>query len=120
MKIKIELALPPSLNSIINASRRSRDSANYQKQFWTNKVADLCQDLPKFPDKVWLEFHWTVKNNRRDPDNIASAAKFIMDGMLKAQMIQEDNLIYIQSPITHHYHIGDTDTAKVIISDLPI
>lgn len=119
MKATFNLPLPPSLNSIINASRRSRSSANHQKQFWTDKAAAICQDLPKFESQVWLEFHWQVKNPRRDPDNIASAAKFIMDGMLKAKMIIEDNLLIIQSPVIHHYAIGTTDEVTIIIRDTP-
>ena len=38
-----------------------------------------------------LEFTWFATNRRRDPDNIRSiGSKFIIDGLVKAQVLADD------------------------------
>lgn len=42
-----------------------------------------------------LKFTWVVPNKKKDADNIASAKKFVLDGMQEAGLIKNDNLNHI-------------------------
>ena len=53
-----------------------------------------------------LKFTWLVPNKRRDLDNLAFASKFVLDGMVKANVIPSDNLVHIVE-LTHCYEISD-------------
>lgn len=121
--IEIAEELPPTLNDIIEAARTNWRVSNRIKRYWTKKIELAAKELDKFPTKtpVWCEFHWFLKNFARDADNVASASKFIFDGMVKAKTISSDNLIIIQSPVIHYYHRSTTKTDNFLIrvSDSP-
>lgn len=108
--------LPPTLNEQIDIARGNRYKSAEIKKRWTNAIATECYNLPSFPGKVWLSFEWQVRTLARDPDNIAAAAKYLLDGMVAARVICNDNLTIIQSPVIHHYVKG-ADRVVVTISD---
>lgn len=39
---------------------------------------------------IYIHFHWFAKNRKKDPDNISSAKKFILDGLQEAGIIEND------------------------------
>lgn len=45
--------------------------------------------------KVFIHITWIEPNMKRDPDNIRFAAKFILDAMQKAGVIENDNQKHI-------------------------
>lgn len=100
---QIEYPLPPTLNKIICNARRSKYASSSEKKKWTQDIAILSSELKPYNDMVWLKFEWKVFNQKRDPDNIAAAAKFILDGLVAAGVIQDDSLKYIGSPVLHYY-----------------
>jgi hypothetical protein len=55
-----------------------------------------------------------VKNFGRDSDNVAAAAKFIMDALVTGRAIRNDNLTVIQSPIVHYYHRSSGDDGVLL------
>lgn len=93
--------LAPTLNQIIDTARSNIYSSAKEKRIWTGSTALLCQRKLQFPSKVWIEFVWKIKKFRRDLDNISSGAKFIMDGLVKGGIIQDDSLKFIMSPVLH-------------------
>ena len=96
--------LPPTLNKIISSARSNIYKSSSEKRKWTQDIAILSHCLhPYGKSKVWLKFEWQVHNQNRDPDNIAAAAKFIMDGLVAAEIIADDSLLFIGSPILHYY-----------------
>lgn len=105
--------LPPTLNDQINSARNNRFANAQIKKVWTDAIAMSCQGKTKFPDKVWMEFSWYLKNSRRDPDNVQAAKKFILDGMVQAEIIVNDNLKIIQSPIIEFFYHGQVDGQKL-------
>ncbi|MDJ0554337.1 MAG: hypothetical protein F6K24_02600 [Okeania sp. SIO2D1] len=118
---KVEYPLPPTLNKIINNARRSKYISSSEKRKWTEDIAILSSELTPCQDMVWLKFEWKVFNQKRDPDNIAAAAKFILDGLVAAEIIPDDSLKYIGSPILHYYgkaQRGD-DSCTLSISPSP-
>lgn len=44
---------------------------------------------------VSITFEWYEANQRRDPDNIIFAKKFVLDGMVDAKVIVKDSQKYI-------------------------
>ncbi|NES65960.1 MAG: hypothetical protein F6K24_12190 [Okeania sp. SIO2D1] len=119
MQQTIVYPLPPTLNKIISSARRSPYVSSKEKRKWTQDIAAMSSVLEpydKYP--LWFKFHWKVHNQRRDPDNIAAAAKFIMDGLVKAEIIPDDSLQCIGSPVLHYYGkaIKDDDKCELTIS----
>jgi len=117
--------LPPTMNVIINAARchgrTAYDVSARLKKKWTRRICAIAlQQKPyQFQGKVWVEFYWIVKNWGRDPDNIYCSSKFIFDGLVEAKIIKNDNLMVVQSPISHLYFRGE-DSVIVVISSRAI
>lgn len=42
-----------------------------------------------------MKFTWVIKNRGKDLDNVAFAKKYILDGLTKAKVLQNDNLTKI-------------------------
>jgi hypothetical protein len=115
--------LPPTLNQIINHNRSDRYSAAKTKKEESDRVAIECraQVLPKYQGQVWLEFHWFVSNFGADPDNVSAAAKYILDGMVKAQVLTKDSLMAIQSPYLHWFsRCKREERVEVVTADFNI
>lgn len=52
--------------------------------------------------KVRVCCEWYEHNRRRDPDNIASGIKFVLDGLVAAGVISNDSQKYIFDMPVHH------------------
>lgn len=61
------------------------------KKAWTDSVALLAKagKLKPVP-RAWLRFRWHEKARNRDPDNVAAARKFILDGLVVAGVLRDD------------------------------
>lgn len=89
-----------ALNEFINAERRNRFIAAKIKKDETG----YCQDIAEKSDLKLQEtdfpcaliITWYVKNKRKDADNIAFAKKFILDGLVEAGVLPNDNRKYVQ------------------------
>ncbi|MFB2938682.1 hypothetical protein ACE1B6_25810 [Aerosakkonemataceae cyanobacterium BLCC-F154] len=119
MLSKFVFPLPPTLNEIIGTARTNVYASAKEKRAWTNRIAVECFGRRQFPDRVWIEFIWKIKNFRRDPDNISAAAKFVMDGLVEGGIIQDDSLKFIMSPVLHWYEKGE-DLVEIHLADHPI
>ena len=96
--MKLILNMPfITLNEYINAERTNKFKAAKIKQQQTNSVAYLAMEQKfKLPDnKHDVIFTWYKPNNRQDHDNICFAKKFLMDGLIKAKALKDDNPRYI-------------------------
>ena len=103
----------PGQNEIIAAAKvRFARGGKYSemKKTWTQRVANyfLVAKCPKF-NRVSIILEWIEAHNRRDPDNVMSGKKFILDGMVKAGVIPNDTRKYI-SKITHKF--GDNEKLR--------
>lgn len=89
-----------ALNEYINAERSNRRFAAEIKKDETG----YCQDAAEKSDLKLQEtdfpcaliITWYVKNKRKDADNIAFAKKFILDGLVEAGVLPNDNRKYVQ------------------------
>ena len=81
----------PTLNEIINEAKAHWNNYRVQKENSTEKVAWVAIEagLPRL-NAVKLDITYYRKNRRHDPDNIAAAKKFILDGLVAAGVIEND------------------------------
>lgn len=104
----------PGINELVAAAKRSAfrrgnsgwNAYSSMKSHWSSIIVKLCklQNLKHVNGMVILTFVWYEKTRRRDPDNITGAGiKFILDSLVKAEVIDGDGWGIIKSPITHHW-----------------
>ncbi|MCM1008862.1 MAG: hypothetical protein NC485_13280 [Ruminococcus flavefaciens] len=87
---EIDMKLP-SLNEYINVCRENRYKAAEFKKNIEADIGIFIRRLPRFENPVRIHFHWIEGNKRRDFDNIAFAKKFILDSLVKAGKLRDDN-----------------------------
>lgn len=91
MKIVIPGKMP-GFNEIVDAAKRGNrryQPYNKMKRENTELVSWVSKKVPK-KKRIFLEITWIEQDMRRDPDNIASAVKFIWDGLVEAGVIPND------------------------------
>lgn len=92
--LKIE-GIPMNLNTYRNAHYHL---LNKEKLIWEKAVALAIREQgirPLSRCKVTMEFFFKDKR-RHDPDNYSCCAKFILDGMVKAGILSDDNFEVIE------------------------
>lgn len=80
------------LNTYINKERANKFMAAKIKREETDRVIAECmiQKLKPIDKPVTVDIEWVTKNLRKDLDNVAFAKKFILDGLVKAGVIEGD------------------------------
>lgn len=102
--VEIPMRLP-SLNEYIDACKSQGRKNYYKKKHW-NKGNDMKQKVQKdiapylkklgvFNNGIRVNFTWIEPNRMRDLDNICFAKKFILDAMVNAGVIPDDNSRYV-------------------------
>lgn len=81
----------PSCNNYIDACRKNKYMAAKMKADTEDMIIGFIHNLPRFEKPVNIKFTWIEANKRRDLDGICFAKKFILDAMVKAQIIPDDN-----------------------------
>jgi hypothetical protein len=78
------------LNTYINAERGNKFQAAKIKKRNTELVCLLTKNLQTVEAKVKIIFTWITKDEKKDPDNIAFAKKFILDGLVESGVLGND------------------------------
>ena len=104
------------LNTYINKERANKFMAAKIKREETDRVIAEClvQKLKKIEKPVTIDIEWVTKNTRKDPDNVAFAKKFILDGLVKAGVLENDGRKQITG-FSDSYSVSKTN-ARVIVS----
>ena len=86
----------PTLNEYIDCERGSTIAAAAMKKKCTEQVKEQClsQQIESIKGEVDLLFEWH-SSTRHDPDNVAFAKKFILDGLQAAGVLENDNRKFI-------------------------
>jgi Holliday junction resolvase RusA-like endonuclease len=87
LTIPVELT---DLNTYINAERGNRYKAADIKSTMTYICTLYAKQLKPIEKRVKLIITWYCKNQKKDPDNISFAKKYILDGLVKAGILQND------------------------------
>ena len=110
-KIEIPFRLP-SLNNYINECRKNKYAGANMKKNVEKDIGWYINLLHKYEKPIKIHFHWIEENKRRDLDNVCFAKKFILDSMVKAGKLKDDNRNYVAGFIdTFEY----ANTSKVIL-----
>lgn len=117
MKLTIPIPLI-TLNQYINAERTNKFKAAKIKKDMTSicerhsRVAKNKGLVIETPFKA--TFEWFMKDKRQDLDNIAFQKKFILDGMIKAKLIENDG--YKQHRQSEDIYLIDKENQRVEIT----
>ncbi len=107
----------PSLNEVIDIARSDRYRSNDLKSTYTGIVVWECRAQRIKPVKCAdFTFIWTEQNKRRNKDNIASAKKFILDGLQAAGVIENDGWKQINT-LRDEFRVGSGYSVEVVISE---
>ena len=91
-KVTCEIPMKlPSLNEYIRVCRSNPFQASKFKKDLESDIVFYLAKLPRFENPVKIHFHWVEENKRRDYDNVAYAKKHILDAMVKAGKLKDDN-----------------------------
>lgn len=90
----------PGLNDYISAERTNRYRGAAVKKQWTDVVAVAAKKwltpIPKHCFPVTFRFRWYEQNRRRDKDNVSAfGRKVILDGLVQAGILPNDNWNYV-------------------------
>lgn len=96
MKIIIKGQLP-DLNTEINELKKHWAIYAKHKKYWTQYIAMEIkrQKIGQIKPPIAPKFTWFTKNERMDCDNISFAKKYILDGLVLAEIIPNDSRKYV-------------------------
>jgi hypothetical protein len=108
----------PTLNQYIAALGKNRYAGGLLKKEATETCynAFLWQCKNKY-NMIDIILNWYEENKKRDKDNIASAKKYILDGMQKAEIIKNDNWNCINSFKDNFYIDKNNPRIEIIIRE---
>lgn len=116
----VEIWIPrraPNLNDLIRAHAQHPHVYDRIKKGWAETVA-VCARSPRrtLAGRVAVRFELVEPNERRDPDNIASgAAKLILDGLVKAGVLEGDGWAHIAG-LSFSWRVGGEPGVRVILT----
>lgn len=94
MENKVIIEIPykfPSFNEYVNECRRNKYAGNKMKKEIEHDIIYFINKLPQYTKPIQIHFHWIEGNKKRDLDNVCFAKKFILDSMVKAGKLKDDN-----------------------------
>ena len=106
----------PTLNEYIDVERRNRFAAAKLKSKATEaaKLSVFAQTRKTLNGLFDVKIRWVRVNNRHDPDNVYFGAKFILDGMVNAQLLKGDSRKHIRN-ISHTIENGKSNYCEVTL-----
>jgi Holliday junction resolvase RusA-like endonuclease len=110
-RIEIPMKLP-SLNTYINECRKNRYAGAKFKNDLERDISFFIGSLPRIEKPIKIAFEWVEENRKRDIDNLSFAKKFILDAMVKAGVLENDNRKHVTA-FTDTFSYGKE--AKVIM-----
>ena len=97
----------PAMNASIRRMKGHWSGYAKEKRDWTQRVwaEAKAQGLRPMLTPIRIEFTWNMPNMKRDPDGLRGfVVKYILDGLVKAAVIPDDNAKHI---------VGFSDTFRL-------
>lgn len=107
----------PSCNDYINACRRNKYAAAKMKADVERDIGVFISQIPHIDKPVTITFTWIEESKRRDLDGICFAKKFILDAMVKQNVLTDDNRNCVTG-FTDTFEYGEE--AKVILEIMEV
>jgi len=104
----------PGLNEVINKARYNRFAGAKQKKDST----ELCRfyvvaaKLIPIRGPVVVHFTWYEPNARRDCDNVATGAKFILDALVDSGVLAGDGRKHVVG-LSHLFPVPDKKNPRI-------
>ncbi len=108
----------PSLNEYISKLNHNKYVANKFKadiQAYINGYI-VASHLKPITQKIDIEAHWYEATKKRDPDNIYSAVKYLLDSLQEMGIIPNDSQKYIRH-IHNYLEHAEVDYVVVIFKE---
>ena len=110
----------PGMNEVVAANRGGWGGGHALKRRMTELVARAAREAmgdvgwiaPLVPVRVSMTWHEV--NRRRDVDNVMSAQKFVLDGLVEAGAIRGDSRRWVPEATTHEV-VVDKDHPGVTV-----
>ena len=105
----------PGLNDMTREARGNKYESAKTKRSCTMLcgAAAKSQNIPAMTRPVVVSILWVEPNRKRDMDNIACGAKYILDGLQEAHIIANDGWKDILG-IVHRYDVDATNPRVVV------
>lgn len=110
-RIEIPFSLP-SLNDYIRECNKHRCQGSKHKKQVQEDIGWFINKLPEYKKPIKIHFIWVENKKPRDFDNVCFAKKYILDAMVKAGKLKDDNRNIVKG-FRDDFAIGDS--RKVII-----
>jgi len=104
----------PTLNDVIAQTKKHWSGYSTWKKSYTNRVASIAEQANKTHSCVCLRFTWYWKDRRTDPGNIASAEKYVTDGIVKGGLLKDDRWANVRR-IEHDFDI-DKEKPRIVVT----
>lgn len=120
----IKIVIPgilPDLNAEIFNVKKHRNEYYKTKKKFTNIVMLVAMSQCKkvqLDCQIAIKLIWFCKNKRKDPDNVAFGQKYILDGLVAAKIIRDDNWDTLKGGILHLFDI-DKEKPRVEVYIYP-
>ena len=113
----------PALNEIIRAAKDGKGSYqpyNKMKKKHMQIIATECKKQLKNIkfNRIHLDITWYCDRKRKDPDNIASGIKFILDTFVNLEIIANDGWKQIKG-FSHNFEVDkENPRVEILISEV--
>lgn len=106
------------LNEMTRKNRGHKIAAAVSKKKLTTKIKllTMAQTRLKLEGQYDLRIVWTVKT-RHDPDNIYSQVKYLLDGMVAAGLLPNDNRKFVRN-IANEIQSGTSNIIDVYLKQV--
>lgn len=104
----------PSLNDVIKACKSHYGAYSKMKKEMTLSVAWQATQLKRHEQPVSITFTWYEPNSNRDIDNVRHGAKYILDGLVEAGVLDGDGQKHVQQ-LKDFFHV-DKIKPRVLIT----
>lgn len=111
----------PGLNDMIATARANKFASAKEKKAFTFLCSASAKSarLEPVSDPVCVRLLWFEQNQRRDIDNIAAGVKFVLDGLVDAGVLPNDNRRYVRQ-LVHEFPEPDPKFPRIEVQIEPI
>lgn len=97
----------PGLNEMIGAAKRGRGKQNAyareKKAIEQYIISTIHAEKIPFFHRCKIGFTWIEPNRRRDIDNISVGKKYILDALVKAGVLHDDNWNHVKGFLDENF-----------------
>ncbi len=111
---------PPTLNQVIEAAKAHYGKYSSLKSKWTDRAElAVSEHGVKFQHTTFtIKCVWYWKDKRTDPDNVGSAVKFLLDGLVEAELLSGDGWKQVKH-LEHVFRIDrDNPRVEIVITEV--